>query len=118
MGGRNRNTVQEGDDPLWYKDAILYELHMRAFADSTEDGVGDFRGLTQKLAYLQDLGITALWLLPFVLHKTPPLIDLGGLNPANFHRTCVRATSLDHRFVHRGEDARFFFNHPLQGWGD
>ncbi len=52
-------------DPLWFKDAIIYELHVRAFLDSNEDGMGDFRGLTQKLDYLQDLGVTALWLLPF-----------------------------------------------------
>jgi maltose alpha-D-glucosyltransferase / alpha-amylase len=53
------------DDPLWYKDAIIYELHVRAFHDSSGDGMGDFRGLTQKLDYLQDLGVTAIWLLPF-----------------------------------------------------
>jgi maltose alpha-D-glucosyltransferase / alpha-amylase len=53
------------NDPLWYKDAIIYELHVRAFHDSANDGIGDFRGLTQKLDYLQDLGITTLWLLPF-----------------------------------------------------
>ena len=52
-------------DPLWYKDAIIYEVHVRAFYDSDEDGMGDFRGLTKKLDYLQDLGITAIWLLPF-----------------------------------------------------
>jgi maltose alpha-D-glucosyltransferase/alpha-amylase len=52
-------------DPLWYKDAILYEVHVRAFADSDGDGMGDFRGLTAKLDYLRDLGITAIWLLPF-----------------------------------------------------
>lgn len=57
------NTVPS--DPLWYKDAIIYELHVRAFHDSSGDGMGDFRGLTQKLDYLQDLGVTALWLLPF-----------------------------------------------------
>jgi maltose alpha-D-glucosyltransferase/alpha-amylase len=49
----------------WYKDAIIYELSVRAFADSDEDGIGDFRGLTAKFVYLQDLGITAVWLLPF-----------------------------------------------------
>ncbi len=49
----------------WYKDAIIYEIHVRAFYDSVTDGMGDFGGLTQKLAYLQDLGVTALWLLPF-----------------------------------------------------
>jgi maltose alpha-D-glucosyltransferase/alpha-amylase len=53
------------NDPLWYKDAVLYELHVRAFHDSVGDGRGDFRGLTQKLDYLQDLGVTAIWLLPF-----------------------------------------------------
>ena len=52
-------------DPLWYKDAVIYELHVRAFYDSNGDGIGDFPGLTQKLDYLQGLGITALWLLPF-----------------------------------------------------
>jgi maltose alpha-D-glucosyltransferase/alpha-amylase len=62
------------DDPLWYKDAIIYELHVRAFYDSDADGVGDFRGLTQKLDYLQDLGVTAIWLLPFY---PSPLKDDG-----------------------------------------
>jgi maltose alpha-D-glucosyltransferase/alpha-amylase len=51
-------------EPLWYKDAIVYQLHVKAFLDSTADGVGDFRGLTEKLDYLQELGVTALWLLP------------------------------------------------------
>jgi maltose alpha-D-glucosyltransferase/alpha-amylase len=63
-----------GNDLLWYKDAILYELPVRAFQDSNGDGMGDFRGLTQKLDYLQDLGITALWLLPF---SPSPLRDDG-----------------------------------------
>jgi maltose alpha-D-glucosyltransferase/alpha-amylase len=62
------------DDPLWYKDAIIYELHVRAFYDSNDDGVGDFAGLTEKLSYLQDLGITAIWLLPFY---PSPLKDDG-----------------------------------------
>jgi len=53
------------DDPTWYKDAVIYELHVRAFFDSDGDGIGDFAGLTAKLDYLQDLGVTALWLLPF-----------------------------------------------------
>ena len=54
-----------GSDPLWYKDAVIYELHIRSFFDSNGDGIGDFGGLTQKLDYLADLGVTALWLLPF-----------------------------------------------------
>ncbi len=52
-------------DPLWYKDAIIYEAHVRAFNDSNADGMGDFRGLAEKLDYLEDLGVTAIWLLPF-----------------------------------------------------
>lgn len=52
-------------DPLWYKDAVIYEARVGSFYDSNEDGIGDFPGLTGKLDYLQDLGITALWLLPF-----------------------------------------------------
>jgi maltose alpha-D-glucosyltransferase/alpha-amylase len=53
------------NDPLWYKDAIIYEVHVRAFFDSDGDGRGDFQGLTAKLDYLRDLGVTAIWLLPF-----------------------------------------------------
>src|SRR5258706_10425800 len=52
-------------DPLWYKDAIIYEVHVRAFADSNRDGIGDFAGLTGKLDYLKDLGVTTIWVLPF-----------------------------------------------------
>lgn len=69
-----QNSILLNDDPLWYKDAILYELHIKAFFDSDNDGVGDFRGLTQKLDYLKDLGITAIWLLPFY---PSPLRDDG-----------------------------------------
>jgi maltose alpha-D-glucosyltransferase/alpha-amylase len=61
-------------DPAWYKDAIIYELHVRAFCDSNNDGVGDFSGLISKLDYLQDLGITCIWLLPFF---PSPLRDDG-----------------------------------------
>ena len=61
-------------DPLWYKDAIIYELHVKAFEDSNNDGIGDFGGLIQKLDYLRDLGVTCLWLLPFF---PSPLKDDG-----------------------------------------
>ncbi|HEX3940080.1 MAG TPA: maltose alpha-D-glucosyltransferase [Acidobacteriaceae bacterium] len=61
-------------DPLWYKDAIIYELHVRAFMDANNDGIGDFQGLIQKLDYLQDLGVTCIWLLPFF---PSPLKDDG-----------------------------------------
>ena len=73
-------------DPLWYKDALVYEVHVRAFCDSNGDGIGDFPGLTSRLDYLKDLGITAVWLLPFF---PSPLRDDGydtadylGVHPA------------------------------------
>jgi maltose alpha-D-glucosyltransferase/alpha-amylase len=65
---------QPDGDSLWFKDAIIYQLHVRAFADSDDDGIGDFKGLTEKLDYLQDLGVTAIWLLPFY---PSPLRDDG-----------------------------------------
>ncbi|MCC6124803.1 MAG: maltose alpha-D-glucosyltransferase [Pirellulales bacterium] len=71
--------------PQWYKDAIIYQLHVRAFCDSSGDGVGDFRGLTQKLDYVQDLGATAIWLLPF--YPSPlrddgyDIADYTGIHP-------------------------------------
>src|SRR6187551_1272824 len=58
----------------WYRDALIYEVHVRAFYDSNGDGIGDFNGLTQRLPYLQDLGVTCLWLLPFY---PSPLRDDG-----------------------------------------
>jgi maltose alpha-D-glucosyltransferase/alpha-amylase len=60
-----RRAAPIGADPHWYKDAIIYEARVRSFFDSNSDGYGDFRGLASKLDYLQDLGVTALWLLPF-----------------------------------------------------
>jgi 1,4-alpha-glucan branching enzyme len=60
--------------PMWYKSGIIYELHVRAFQDSDGDGTGDFRGLTSRLDYLRDLGVTAIWLLPFY---PSPLKDDG-----------------------------------------
>ena len=62
------------DENLWYKDAVIYQLHVRTFCDSNADGIGDFRGLTSKLDYLQELGINAIWLLPFY---PSPLRDDG-----------------------------------------
>jgi maltose alpha-D-glucosyltransferase / alpha-amylase len=85
MARRNRE-IREPQDPLWYKDAIIYELHVRAFFDSNGDGIGDFQGLTEKLDYLRDLGITALWLLPF--YPSPlkddgyDIADYTGIHPS------------------------------------
>jgi maltose alpha-D-glucosyltransferase / alpha-amylase len=67
-------------DPFWYKDALIYELHVRAFQDSNADGIGDFAGLLSRLDYLQDLGVTCLWLLPFF---PSPLRD-DGYDIANY----------------------------------
>src|SRR5258708_20186635 len=71
-------------DELWYTDAIIYKLHVKALADSNNDGIGDFAGLTEKLGYLQELGVTALWLLPF--YPSPgrddgyDIADYGAIN--------------------------------------
>ena len=78
-------AIEADGDELWYKDAIIYQLHVKAFADSNNDGIGDFAGLTEKLGYLQDLGVTALWLLPF--YPSPgrddgyDIGDYGDINP-------------------------------------
>ncbi|HVO45097.1 MAG TPA: maltose alpha-D-glucosyltransferase [Steroidobacteraceae bacterium] len=68
-------------DPLWYKDAVIYEVHVRAFFDSNDDGVGDFTGLTRKLDYIQDLGVNTIWLLPF--YPSPGKDD--GYDIADYH---------------------------------
>ena len=82
---RLQQNVKPLHDPLWYKDAVIYQLHIKAFFDSNEDGVGDFPGLTQKLDYLRDLGIDTIWVLPFY---PSPMRDDGydianyrGVNP-------------------------------------
>ncbi|HVR30675.1 MAG TPA: maltose alpha-D-glucosyltransferase, partial [Thermoanaerobaculia bacterium] len=82
----HRNPAAETRVVPWYKNAVIYELHVRAFHDSNSDGIGDFRGLTEKLDYLQELGVTAIWLLPFY---PSPLRDDGydiaeytGVHPA------------------------------------
>lgn len=68
-----KNTIID-DEQFWYKDAVIYQLHVKTFYDSDGDGIGDFKGLTEKLDYLKKLGITAIWLLPFY---PSPLKDDG-----------------------------------------
>ena len=75
-------------DPLWYKDAVIYQLHVKAFADSDGNGIGDFRGLTNKLDYLTELGVTAVWLLPFY---PSPLRD-DGYDISEYRRS-IRPTA-------------------------
>jgi maltose alpha-D-glucosyltransferase / alpha-amylase len=69
-------------DPLWYKDAVIYQLHVKSFYDSNNDGVGDFPGLLQKLDYIQSLGVNAIWLLPF--YPSPRRDD--GYDIADYRR--------------------------------
>ena len=57
-------AVPKTSEPLWYKDAVIYQLHVKTFADGNGDGIGDFKGLIGKLSYLRDLGVDCLWLLP------------------------------------------------------
>src|SRR5215204_2923602 len=72
---RNTSTMTTlPPDPSWHHDAIIYQLHVKAFRDSNRDGFGDFRGLLEKLDYIADLGVTAIWLLPFY---PSPLKDDG-----------------------------------------
>jgi len=68
-------------DVLWYKDAVIYEVHVRAFFDSNDDGIGDFAGLTRKLDYIQSLGVNTIWLLPF--YPSPQKDD--GYDISDYH---------------------------------
>ncbi len=95
-------------DPLWYKDAVIYEAHVRAFSDSNDDGIGDFPGLTGRLDYLQSLGINCLWLLPF--YPSPlrddgyDIADYEGIHPSygtlqDFDRFIAEAHKRDIRVI-------------------
>ena len=73
------------DDPQWYKDAIIYQIHVKSFFDGNNDGIGDFRGLLEKLDYVAELGVTAIWMLPF--YPSPrrddgyDIADYRGVSP-------------------------------------
>jgi maltose alpha-D-glucosyltransferase/alpha-amylase len=73
--------AKEDADGYWYKDAVIYQLHIKAFFDSNDDGIGDFPGLTEKLDYIKDLGVNTIWLLPFY---PSPLRD-DGYDIADYH---------------------------------
>jgi maltose alpha-D-glucosyltransferase/alpha-amylase len=94
-GGVRLSTVESVEPSLWYKDAVIYQLHVKAYADGDGDGIGDFAGLMQKLPYIKELGATAIWLLPFY---PSPLRDDGydiaeykGVNPSYGTLRDVRA---------------------------
>ena len=74
MSQRRRKPVVDRSDPLWYKDAIIYQTHVKSFFDGNNDGMGDFAGLTEKLDYIRDLGVSVIWLMPFY---PSPLRDDG-----------------------------------------
>jgi maltose alpha-D-glucosyltransferase/alpha-amylase len=76
------------DDPLWYKDAVIYQLNVKSFFDSNDDGIGDFKGLTSKLEYIQDLGVNTIWLMPF--YPSPGKDD--GYDIADY-TTSIRSTA-------------------------
>jgi maltose alpha-D-glucosyltransferase/alpha-amylase len=78
-------------DPLWYKDAVIYQLHVRSFADGNGDGIGDFPGLLQRLDYIAELGVTCLWLLPFF---ASPLRD-DGYDVADFRQVHASYGAID-----------------------
>ena len=85
----NASSRHEGDDPLWYKDAVIYQLHVKAFFDSNGDGIGDFAGLTAKLDYIRDLNVNTIWVMPFY---PSPLRD-DGYDVADY-RKVIRRESL------------------------
>jgi len=89
--------MEREEDPLWYKDAIIYELHVKTFFDSNGDGIGDFSGLISKLDYLAELGVTALWLLPF--YPSPGRDD--GYDISDYHSVHPDVGTLEdfHRFI-------------------
>jgi maltose alpha-D-glucosyltransferase/alpha-amylase len=68
------HAVAPPADPLWYQDAVVYQVHVRAFFDSNDDGIGDLRGLTAKLDYIRELGVDTIWVQPFY---PSPLRDDG-----------------------------------------
>jgi maltose alpha-D-glucosyltransferase/alpha-amylase len=86
MPQRSRKPVVDRSDPLWYKDAIIYQTHVKSFFDNNNDGIGDFAGLTDKLDYIKELGVSAIWLMPF--YPSPlrddgyDIMDYRSINPS------------------------------------
>ena len=79
------------DDPLWYKDAVIYQVNVKSFFDSNDDGIGDFKGLTSKLEYIRDLGVNTIWLMPFY---PSPLKD-DGYDIADYQNVPPQFGTLD-----------------------
>src|SRR3569623_2891514 len=111
-----RRVESQGANPTWYKDAIIYELRVRSYYDANGDGLGDFLGAAAKLDYLQDLGVTAIWMLPF--YPSPlrddgyDIADYGDVHPdcgtlADFESLLAEAPSRQIR-----EITELDLNHP------
>ena len=121
MRGKRHLSVM--NDPLWYKDAVIYQLHVKSFFDANNDGVGDFPGLLQKLDYIASLGVNAIWLLPF--YPSPrrddgyDIADYRGVHPdygtlSDFRRVVAGAHERDIRVItelvinHTSDQHRWF----------
>ena len=121
MRGKRHLSVM--NDPLWYKDAVIYQLHVKSFFDANNDGVGDFPGLLQKLDYIASLGVNAIWLLPF--YPSPrrddgyDISDYRGVHPdygtlSDFRRIVASAHERDIRVItelvinHTSDQHRWF----------
>src|SRR5207302_1983979 len=98
----NLRWLETENDPLWFKTAVFYEIHLRGFFDGDDDGSGDFRGLTDKLDYLQEIGVDCIWLLPFY---PSPLRD-GGYDISDFYAIHPDYGTID--------DFRFFIDQAHQ----
>jgi maltose alpha-D-glucosyltransferase/alpha-amylase len=92
----------KSDDPLWYKDAVIYQLNVKSFFDSNDDGIGDFKGLTSKLDYIKSLGVNTIWLMPFY---PSPLKD-DGYDIADYQNVHAQFGTLDDFCVMLGEAHR------------
>ncbi len=84
-------TGIDADDALWYKDAVIYQVNVKSFLDSNDDGIGDFKGLTSKLEYIRDLGVNTIWLMPFY---PSPLKD-DGYDIADYQNVHPQFGTLD-----------------------
>jgi len=118
--------IEQND--LWYKDAIIYELHVRAFYDKNKDGIGDFRGLIEKLDYLEDLGVNMIWLLPFFVSPLKDdgydIADYFNINPdygtlkdfKRFTRECKKRNIkvMIELVVNHVSDQHQWFKHAVQ----
>ena len=96
---RRKNSAS---DPLWYRDAIIYELPVKSFYDANQDGIGDFAGLIEKLDYVAELGVTCVWLLPFF---PSPLKD-DGYDISDYRNVHPSYGSLDDfkQFLHAAHE--------------